>query len=416
MRRKSQEQLQDRWARAAWEPPRFLAQLEAALRDPTLGKKDKATLKKVHDFARRQDAPIRGGERGGFTYSHPLLSQAVYGARQFAADRKRALSAAEPGSNLNNAWGHWVATTARALWHRNDKSFVELGACTPDRVVDFNTDRVRIAVVGDAGQKGLAQDRVIDLIETRHASDPFQAVVHLGDVYAAGSAEEMDENFITPFSPLRSDGAELFTLAGNHDLYRGGKVYKDALTKLNQPGRFFLIQTPHWRIACLDTSLAAATPARKHGRLDERQLTWLKKMCREKGDRGVILMSHHFWISAWEKTGVALRQQMKTVAQDHVFAWYWGHEHRCATYGKGSHGFYGACVGNGAYVEPWTNPKIAKSDFPSWYAEGKCECFRLKKRHWPHGFLELELTPRMVQETYHLENGPDNPHSRTLKL
>jgi hypothetical protein len=131
------------------------------------------------------------------------------------------------------------------------------------------------------------------------------------------------------------------------------------------------------------------------------------------------VMSHHFCISAWETPSEKLKPQIEDIFRNKVFAWYWGHEHRCATYGREGHGFYGACVGNGSFSEPWTVPSRSKSAHPSWYADSRCE---VHSQNWPHGFLELELCtnsegeplPGLVLESYHLENVAA-PHLRTLR-
>jgi DNA repair exonuclease SbcCD nuclease subunit len=115
--------------------------------------------------------------------------------------------------------------------------------------VTHEDGKMRIAVCGDAGFLGVAQDKVIRMILARHKEDPFDYVIHLGDVYFAGDVEEMALNFLSPFSRLTKKGIRLFTLVGNHDLYYGGTSFVFAMDMLQQPGRYFRIDSPHWRIA-----------------------------------------------------------------------------------------------------------------------------------------------------------------------
>jgi hypothetical protein len=205
----------------------------------------------------------------------------------------------------------------------------------------------------------------------------------------------------------------MYTLCGNHDLYHGPEAYLAALKVLRQPGRFFLIKTPHWRIAALDTSLGSARAARDDGKLDDTQFEWLKEQLADKRKGDLILMSHHFIISGWDTPAKSLRGQLAKLARDHVFAWYWGHEHRCACYDKGTWGFYGASVGNGAFLQEWTKPSDATMPATWSGGDSRCSCSEITPDlYWPHGFLELELSKDKIEETYHLDDGTS--HLRVL--
>jgi hypothetical protein len=326
------------------------------------------------------------------------------------------VEAGYPGSNLrNSALYEWGIAAVKAFLARGTQAYVTLGGLTPDddHPVEF-TEPLRIAIVGDAGFRGWPQNRVLKLIADVHETNPFQALIHLGDIYFSGGADEVLKNFIAPFSPLRHSGIRQFTLCGNHDLYYGAEGYRSALEVLNQPGRYFLLETPHWRIACLDTSLGAERIRRNDAQLDAKQLTWLKRHIKKRDSRPLILMSHHYIISGWEKPIESLAHQLRDITKDRVFAWYWGHEHICATYERGQHGFYGACVGNGAFLEKYSKPKKGElfTD-ASWFATTKCKCFRrTPNSYWGHGFMELELNQGQLIERYHLEEG--EKHERVL--
>src|SRR5205823_2900204 len=133
----------------------------------------------------------------------------------------------------------------------------------------------------------------------------------------------------------------------------GADGFSHALDVLHQPGRYFDLETPVWRIAGLDTSLAAERLTRNDGLLDDGQLAWLDNLLQKQDGKRLILMSHHFTVSAWGSPSPSLVHQMRDRTAK-VDAWYWGHEHGCATYEKTVVGFAGACVGNGAFRERWT--------------------------------------------------------------
>jgi hypothetical protein len=83
-----------------------------------------------------------------------------------------------------------------AWWNRGNQAYVDLAGRTPTRPVGLPGDTVRLAVVGDAGYAGLAQDRVLTRMWQRHLQAPFHMVIHLGDTYFAGSAGEFNIHFL----------------------------------------------------------------------------------------------------------------------------------------------------------------------------------------------------------------------------
>jgi hypothetical protein len=377
-------------------------------------------IREAINRAQTNPSLLQGVSGAEFTFSDPLLAAAVYSLRVNLTGRKSTPHAsAVPGEELSSnpqIWGRWVRIGLHLFLNPNDSSLQQLAAYTPEKTISYDKPIVRFAIVGDAGYKGIAQDTVFQMIASRHQHSAFDALIHLGDVYFAAGGEEMLHHFLGPVSRFRNAGLKVFTLLGNHDLYYGASAYRVALDILQQPGRYFGIESPHWRIACLDTALFDDTLGRYQGKLDDRQLNWLDKFL-GNGQRHNALMSHHYYVSAWKPNGTPLRAQIAHLVKDRVTAWYWGHEHACATYERSDHGFYGACVGNGAFRERWHPPKHSRPGYPSWYAKGQCQCYHDDDhRYWPHGFLELELRPDSIVETYHLEDGPKSQHTRTLKV
>lgn len=366
-------------------------------------------IRKAQQRLAKDPSLFSGNPDDVFTYEDPILALAAYfenSAKDFSSS---IYSADGSGDELQNAsWWPWAKTAVHAWLARGDRSYVLLGGRTPTDTVRFDKDHLRIAVAGDAGYRGLAQTNVLRTIRERHREATFDLLLHLGDVYFAGSGNEMLRNFLSPFMSV---GPKVLTLLGNHDLYFGAEPFNDALNILHQPGRFFCIENQYWRIACLDTALAAERLLRNEGLLDPAQVTWLYDLIDNAGDKGIILMSHHPIISGWGSTSPKLKNQLASaVKKGKIFAWYWGHEHGCATYEKPDCGFYGACSGNGAFYEYWTAP--SKEPSPSWHAKGRCQCDSEDSKFWPHGYLELDLQPRRIVETYHLEN---EEHVRVLE-
>jgi hypothetical protein len=351
----------------------------------------------------RREAPD-----GAVTYSDPILAIAA----SWGNIAEDIATAAVEGDDLTeSSILRWAVTGVEAWINRGDKGMSELAARVPKGEFRIDKDVARIAVVGDAGYRGVPQQQVIFMIREAHEKNPFDLIVHLGDVYFSAGEAEVLRHLLVPFGAI---GAPFMTLCGNHDLYHGPDGYLAALKVLKQPGRFFLIRTPDWRIAALDTSFGSARALRNDGKLDKVQLEWLTELLAAKTKDGLILMSHHFIVSGWDTPAASLSLQLGKLACNRVFAWYWGHEHRCACYDKGKWGFYGASVGNGAFLEKWSDlPKKTKTP-AIWYGdEARCSCSGIESdTYWPHGFLELELRKGSITETYHLDNGKS--HVRSL--
>jgi hypothetical protein len=359
----------------------------------------------------KENPSLFSGDPGGFyTYNDPILANIEAFVR--AGLDAPIGEAGPPGSNLRNrSIFRWGLVGVHAWLSRGDRALATLGGMTPTRVIDFTKPVVRLAVVGDAGYAGLSQQNVLNMIRRRHTDKAFDLIVHLGDTYLGGSETQVLKNLLAPFSTI---DLPMTTLCGNHDLYYGPDGYIAALKVLHQPGRYFCVETPALRIACLDTALAAERILRDDGMLDEGQLHWLDNLLSLNDGKRLILMGHHVPISAWGKPTQSLVLQLDQRVKERIFAWYWGHEHSSAAYSRTPQGFYGACVGNGAYRERYGAPHIAPERV-QWYAQGRCKCYGSEgPDFWPHGFLELELTSNHLSETYHVEDGTS--YERTLPL
>src|SRR5947209_2684410 len=131
-------------------------------------------------------------------------------------------------------------------------------------------------------------------------------------------------------------------------MYSGGDPYFDTiLPKFRQPSSYFALQNTHWLLIGLDT-------AHSDHNLDKRQIAWLNSVLKQKGDRKVILFSHHQPFSRLDKQGLDLQEAMATVLRDKaITAWYWGHEHDCIIYEKDERfGLLGRCIGHGGIPAP----------------------------------------------------------------
>lgn len=382
---------------------------------------EKSALKAIQDALndlKKVPSLFSGDPFGDFTYDHPILAIAITRFRTCLDPENRLLFRSD-GSLNNAAVFKWVKTGVSAYLKYGSKSIKELRKRVPEEPLKLQDDAiVRIAVAGDAGFPNTAQENLIRKINALNKTKPFNLFIHLGDTYFAGSDREFLHNLLVPFHAVKF---EKVALCGNHDLYQGGTGFGAVITMWDQPGRYLAVETKSWIIACLDTAQGAQDRYRMKGKLDDKQFQWLEGLIKNKGEKRIILMSHHSPITAWSKSKkkTLLMTQLEKLSSD-IFAWYWGHEHVCAAYPPATRGFYGACVGNGVFQEKWSKPSKKTPHPTEWYSEARCKCLRdplpfVKRHFWPHGLLELELHSDKIIETYHVE-GEKHPYIRTLPI
>jgi hypothetical protein len=193
-------------------------------------------------------------------------------------------------------------------------------------------------------------------------SDGFDYVIHLGDVYYAGTEREYEERFLRLWPYV--DGARNRALNGNHEMYSGGYGYFNlALPRFGQSSSVIAIQNRDWLIVGLDTAYSEFDLAKS-------QAEWLQGLVANAGRRKVVLLSHHQPFSnTAQEHGLHLRSRLEhllvprgpltlqvrladLLAHRRVLAWYWGHEHICALYDRHPlWGVYGRCIGHGGIPE-----------------------------------------------------------------
>src|SRR5207245_1541269 len=92
------------------------------------------------------------------------------------------------------------------------------------------------------------------------------------------------------------------------------------------------------------------------------------------GSRRIVLFSHHQPFSLYEAQGPKLADDLAPIlASGRIFAWYWGHEHRCVLYERHpTWGLYGRCAGHSGFpyfrdtFDPGT-PSTTTPDGSVWY-------------------------------------------------
>jgi hypothetical protein len=275
---------------------------------------------------------------------------------------------------------------------------------------------VRAAVLGDWGSGLYGAPACAASI--RNDAKDYGLLLHLGDVYYSGTRDEINDRFLKlwPDKPNAIHRA----CNANHEMYTGGRAYfKQVLPKFNQQASYFALQNDHWLLVGLDT-------AYDDGSLHGDQLAWLQGLMNAAGDRRVVLFSHHQLYTWVDKPSGKLQTQLAELLNSKkLFAWYWGHEHRCMLFDQHpGWGLHGRCVGH--------------SGFPYWrdhFTEGTVESRGPQDTAWrrvgtknlvpgglilegpnpyvpgeenkygPNGYMTLELDGPHLNEIVHAPDG-----------
>jgi hypothetical protein len=138
-----------------------------------------------------------------------------------------------------------------------------------------------------------------------------------------------------------------------------------------QKTSFFCLQNQFWRIIAIDTGynsvgvpvleqVPVINKIRGVGpdcRLPKPLIDWLVNVVKAEADnRGLILMSHHQYVSGFDDEYHLPAEQLYDAGVRRPLLWFWGHEHRLAGYdlcGPRRLKAFGRCVGHGAMpLEP----------------------------------------------------------------
>lgn len=245
-------------------------------------------------------------------------------------------------------------------------------------------NRTRVALLGDWGTGLYGAPTCARSIE----SDPkgYKLAIHLGDVYYAGNTGEVQERFLDLWP--KNNVAVNRAINSNHEMYTGGHAYYNlTLPQFDQKASYFAFQNDHWVLVGLDSAYI------DHD-LKGDQVAWLRNIINQAGDRKIILMSHHQPISRLEKQGPKLVEKLgEFLSAKKIFAWYWGHEHRCLLYDQHpTWGMYGRTVGHSGF--PYFRDDVSgaspEEGLPGWH--------RLQAKDMVPGGLLLDGTNQFVKD------------------
>jgi hypothetical protein len=322
-------------------------------------------------------------------------------------------------------WAEWAASFFTWI-----ADIVPAAQPKPAPTADAIDDNFSMAILGDFGTGLYGAPVSCKSIDSGH--DSYNLMLHLGDVYYSATPEEVRYRFFQ-FWPSKAQMNR--TMNGNHEMYTGGHTYFETmLPKFGQKASYFAFQNTNWLLAMLDTAYFQDFGGQE-GVLDDVQMTWLSNIVAAAGDRKIVLFSHHQPFTQLDANlgGNLLTQMEKYGLADNIFAWYWGHEHRCLLYDPHpKYRFHGRCLGHGGFPEarpelgnaptspdfgsqwrqlpPKNGPNAAGETVPipgAWIYDNNNIYLPpgLQKQFAPNGFMRLEFDgDRLVEYV----KAPDN--------
>lgn len=218
-------------------------------------------------------------------------------------------------------------------------------------------DQCRIALLADWGFPNDHAARLGNLAIGKGAD----YVIHLGDIYYSGAASEC-QTFLDRW-PLRDSSDEVkkgysYTLNGNHEMYSLGYPYFDmVLPAFGQEASYFTLFNTHWQFQGLDSAYVPFSIGQGSADNNLRvQYQWLVDSIQSNPDKRNIFLTHQQPVSAYLDSFQAAqplmneaRQLMQQVGGTAIYAWIFGHEHRCIIYDdRAPASFRARLIGNGS--------------------------------------------------------------------
>lgn len=275
----------------------------------------------------------------------------------------------------------WVLAVLFFLYYQVGPGEIHAFGTTP-QVFDLpeQDGGITIAIVGDWGtgkydsDGGPAIAVMADVVSLKP-----DYIVHLGDVYYAGTTWEESENFVDLWPKAYASG-QSFTLNSNHEMYDGANGYFETALGSGAPfahqknTSYFALTYGDWVVLGLDSAYYAAPDMFYMqgglGGSNGAQATWVQSNFGGRQGKNVIVLTHH---DGLDYTGENLESPLwaevvGAVGGDGPAYWYWGHIHNGIVYTDKSEAGSAVkvrCVGHGAIpfgtawgLEPLPNPRV----------------------------------------------------------
>jgi predicted phosphodiesterase len=299
---------------------------------------------------------------------------------------------------------------AKFLANRGEVPYIKWKQQT-DFVIDDIAKLPDNAVIGVVADWGTGEPEAVEVLRQVKSHNPH-VVMHLGDIYYAGTEYEVENYFYQPWKnilELDTSGILSLVLPGNHDLYAGGVPFYGLLKKLGQEASFFCLRNDYWQLIGLDTALHDKLMGQPTA-LDPTEVQWVIDKIENAGERRTILLSHHQLFSTNEQfDGKSYNQnlydQLSSVLPN-VVLWLWGHEHDLVIFDEYKGLKRGRCIGGSAFpvgnFEMPTTHVNADVPFNQQVALSKGSAF------YQHCYAMIKLDGRSAQVSYYEDRDGGN--------
>jgi hypothetical protein len=221
--------------------------------------------------------------------------------------------------------------------------------------------RTKLAIIGDWG----TGDKVaINVLQQVAALQP-EVLIHLGDVYYAGTHNEEQTNFLDICRQVLGNDILIFSMCGNHDMYSGGQGYYWLVDQIGQQASYFCLQNASWQFLAMDTGHNDNNPMTVATNMTKLVTfgTWaeenwlLDKINLAGANQKTVLLSHHQLFSPFGSVGsingqgYAYNPNLRATFQavmSRITLWFWGHEHTLAIFDPYMGLQRGRCIGASA--------------------------------------------------------------------
>ena len=254
-----------------------------------------------------------------------------------------------------------------AGWSECVATYLEYKVLLEHPVYRANQDRVfplpQTATIAILSDWGTGDPVAINVLQQVAKYKP-DMVLHLGDIYYAGTQSEVHANFLDVCRTVLGSNVPLFTLCGNHDMYSSGSGYYGLLDTIGQGASYFCLQNDDWLILAMDTGYNDRNPVTVASNMTSlvtqgnwSEAAWHLARIAAAGNRKIVLLSHHQLFSPFGSVGsvndepYAYNPNLYGVFQpvlSKVAAWFWGHEHTLALFPPYMGLAKGRCVGGSA--------------------------------------------------------------------
>ena len=221
-------------------------------------------------------------------------------------------------------------------------------------------ENAKIAILGDWGTGDAI---AIHLLEQVAEFQP-DLLIHLGDIYFAGTQSEANDNFLAVCRQVLGSSVPLYSLCGNHDMYSGGDGYYWLIDQIGQQSSYLCLQNDDWQFLLLDTGHNDHNPGTVNSNMTSlvdipgwSEANWHLNKIAGAGKRRTALFSHHQLFSPFGSVGTVNNQRYAYntslfssfgAVLPKIDLWFWGHEHTLALYDSYMGLARGRCVGASA--------------------------------------------------------------------